>query len=108
MSQQNTKAPSNLVHSHKLREITELLIKHHNLHEGLYDLVLEFGINVGSVGFSPEERYPGAALGVRQIGLVKSEQMGNLTVDASEINPKAAASKPKAKSKPRTKLAALK
>lgn len=73
--------------SHELREITELLIKHHGLHEGLYDLALEFQIAVGAVGPDPASIVPGAMFGVRRIGIMKTEREGVSTVDAAKVNP---------------------
>lgn len=73
--------------SHELREITELLVKHHNLHEGLYDLALEFQIAVGAVGPDPASIIPGAMFGVRRIGIMKTEKAGASTVDAAQVNP---------------------
>lgn len=88
--------------SHELREITELLVKHHGLHEGLYDLALEFQIAVGAVGPDPASIVPGAMFGVRRIGIMKTEKAGVSTVDAAQVNPsiptkKVAAKKPASK-----------
>ena len=77
----------NLVGSHDLREITELLVKHHGLHKGLYDLALEFQIAVGAVGSDPSSIFPGAMIGVRRIGLVNTDKEGPSTVNAAEVNP---------------------
>ena len=77
----------NLVGSHELREITEMLVKHHGLHDGLYDLALEFQIAVGAVGPDPSSIFPGAMIGVRSIGLVNTDKEGPSTVNAAEVNP---------------------
>lgn len=88
--------------SHELREITELLIKHHGLHEGLYDLAFEFQIAVGGMGFQmaaesvvadPSSILPGAMFGVRRIGISKAVKVGVSTVNAAEVNPRGAAKK---------------
>lgn len=83
--------------SHELREITELLVKHHGLHEGLYDLALEFQIAVGAVGPDPQSIVPGAMFGVRRIGIMKTEKAGVSTVDAAQVNPSNPAKKVAAK-----------
>lgn len=83
--------------SHELREITELLVKHHGLHEGLYDLALEFQIAVGAVGSDPASIIPGAMFGVRRIGIMKTERAGISTVDAAQVNPSSHAKKVAAK-----------
>lgn len=73
--------------SYSLREMTELLIKHHKLHEGLYELSFEFQISVGGFGNSPENVLPGAMFGISGIGLSKSEKENINTVDAAKVNP---------------------
>ncbi|WP_097458707.1 hypothetical protein [Mangrovitalea sediminis] len=70
-----------------LRELTEVLIKHYGIHEGQYDLLVEFKIGVGALGPNQELALPGAMVGVSRLGLVKSTKMGNNTVDAAEVNP---------------------
>lgn len=76
-----------LIGSHELREITELLVKHHGLHEGIYDLALEFQIAVGGMGVDPLTNLPGVMFNVKRIGIVKAHQVGASTVDAAEANP---------------------
>jgi hypothetical protein len=73
--------------SYSLREITELLIKHQELHEGLYELSFQFQIAVGGVKTSPENVLPGAMFGVSAIGLSKSEEENMNTIDAAQVNP---------------------
>lgn len=81
--------PNHIDVSYSLPEVAELLIKHHNLHEGLYELSLQFQIAVGGVGIgkSPENILPGAMIGVSAIGLSRSEKKGPNTVDAAKVNP---------------------
>jgi hypothetical protein len=86
-----------LIGSHELREITEILVKHHGLHDGLYDLALEFQIAVGAVGPDPSSIIPGAMFGVRRIGIVKTVKPGMSTVNAAEVNPRSVAKKVAAK-----------
>ena len=86
-----------LVGSHELREITELLVRHHGLHEGLYDLAIEFQIAIGAVGIDPSAIVPGAVFGVRRIGIMKTVTPGISTVDAAEVHPPSAAKKVAAK-----------
>lgn len=73
--------------SYSLREITELLIKHQDLHEGLYELSFQFQIAVGGVKASPENVLPGAMFGVSAIGLSKTEEENKNTVNAAQVNP---------------------
>lgn len=76
-----------VIGSHDLREITELLVKHHGIHDGLYDLAIEFQIAVGAVGPDPSSITPGAMIGVRRIGLLQTDKHGPSTVNAAEVNP---------------------
>jgi len=95
MQQPNTNPSQGqeLIGMRELREIAELLVRHQGLHEGLYDLAIEFQIAVGGVGPSPESILPGAMVGVKRIGLKQAALLGPTTVDASIINPPPAAVK---------------
>jgi len=86
--QSNKHLPNQIV-NFSLVELTEILIKHQELHEGLYNLSLEFQIAVGAVGPTPELISPGAMIGVSRIGLAKTEkEKANIhTVDAASFNP---------------------
>lgn len=83
----------NIIANHELREITEILVKHHGLREGLYDLMLEFQIGIGPAGPDPSSVVPSAMVGVKRIGLTKTTNPGASTVNAAEINPQPVAKK---------------
>lgn len=87
----------------ELKDVITLLIKHFDIHEGMYDLGLEFQIGVGNFGPNKEKAYPGAAIGLAGIKLVESAAMGPHTVDAAKCNPAATASEKKAPRKTSTK-----
>ncbi len=70
-----------------LRELAEVLVRHYGIHEGNYDLVLEFQIGVGQVGPDPEAQLPGAMVSIARIGLIQAADVGTTTVDASIVNP---------------------
>lgn len=74
---------------YSLHDMTVMLIKHLDLHEGLYDLSFEFQIAVGGVGPSPESICPGAMIGIRGVGLSSTplEQLSVNTVNAAKVNP---------------------
>lgn len=93
MQQRDINQPPELVATHELREITEILVKHHGLHEGLYDLALEFQISVGAVGPDPASLVPGATFGIKAIGIMKTGKEGLSTVDAAKVNPSSPANK---------------
>ncbi len=80
------------------RELAIALVKYYDLHEGHFDLMLEFQIGIGPVGPNRESLSPGASIGVTRFGLTPSVNPGEQTVNAAEINPapKKARSKPAA------------
>jgi hypothetical protein len=84
---QNTAAHTPISDPLSLRELAEVLIKHYEIHEGNYDLALEFQIGVGQVGPNPELQLPGAMVSVSRIGLIQATNIRPTTVDASIVNP---------------------
>lgn len=81
---------------HSLRELAEILVRHHDLHEGRYELIIEFKMSFGSMGPSAAEALPGAMLGVSAMGLVPATTPDDLPhiVDAAVVNPKKKTRKP--------------
>lgn len=79
----NSPAPYSL----PLRQITEMLVKHFDLHDGLFDLAVEIQIGLGSFGPNPTSALPGAFFGVKSLGLMPASNKGLAVVDASVINP---------------------
>jgi len=100
MQQPTNPQQQEIVAAHELREITELLVKHHGLHEGLYDLMLEFQIGIGAAGPDPSSIVPSAMVGVKRIGLMKAFSPGAATVNAAECNPKSLVKKVAVKKSP--------
>lgn len=78
----------NDIHTHTIQELTEILIKYHGIHNGMYELTFEVNIAVGAIPMPEGGALPGAAVGFSKIGIKRSE--GNLPscVDASLVNPK--------------------
>ena len=70
-----------------MKEVAELLVKQYDLHEGLYDLLLEYQFAFGNFGPTPTQITPGAMIGLAKLGLTRVEKLGPLTVDAAQINP---------------------
>lgn len=83
-----------------MRDLTAVLIKHYGIHEGRYDLLVEFQIGMGAVGPDPASATPGAMIGVSRVGLMPAKGNGPTSVDAALVNP--ASSSAAAKSKPTT------
>ena len=70
-----------------MKEVAALLIKHYGVHEGQFDLVIEYQFGAGAVGPNPASPVPGVMIGITKLGLAKSLKPGPLTVDAAEVNP---------------------
>jgi hypothetical protein len=69
-------------------EVVEALLKKEGIHEGIWGLYVEFGIQAANVGLSLQEAKPAAIIPVMKIGLQKFEEEGSLSVDAGRVNPK--------------------
>jgi len=70
------------------RELLQMLIKHFDLHEGLYEVSGDFKLSVGKFGLAG-------------VGLVRTDQTGPLAMDAAECNPiPAARTRRKSKASP--------
>jgi hypothetical protein len=76
-----------------MRDLAAVLVRHYDLHDGSYDLLLEFQIGMGMVGPGPEALTPGAMVGISKVGLIKSAVDGPTTVNAAIINPAKKSSK---------------
>ena len=79
---------------HKLftaRELTETLIKHAHIHEGVWGLMVEFGFGAGNMPIAgPDNEFslkPAGIVSISRIGIQKFDQPNPLTVDAAEVNP---------------------
>jgi hypothetical protein len=84
-------------YSFDLKEVTVALIKHHDLHEGLWTLAFEFNFGAGLFGPTPQDSKPGALMAINKLQLVRqrdSEAAAGPTVDAAEVNPAVADAKP--------------
>ena len=78
--------PDRFVFSH--REVVEALIRQQGLHEGIWQLYVEFGIAGVNVGPDDTALNPAAVVPVVKLGLTKTDQRNNLSADAEEVNPK--------------------
>jgi|APGre2960657468_1045069.scaffolds.fasta_scaffold338413_1 hypothetical protein len=89
-----------------LKSLTEVLIRHFDIHEGIYQL--NFGFRIGVGGFamdgSPESPpLPGAMVGVEGVNILRIPDGVDLpnAVDAAKVNP---VNKPKANSRSKKKI----
>lgn len=81
--------PTQFTLTHK--ELTELIIKHANVHEGRWMLNLTLSFALGNFGPSEDQLSPGTVVAVSQIGIQReTPEMvvpPNLMVDAAAVNP---------------------
>lgn len=70
-----------------MRDLTEVLIKHYGIHEGLHDLMIAYQIGMGGVGPDNASISPGVMIGVSKVGLMLSSNNGPNSVDAAIVNP---------------------
>ena len=68
------------------KEVVEALLKKHNIHEGIWGIYVEFGIQGANVE-SPTGVYPSAIVPIKTIGLQRMNKVTALSVDAAEVNP---------------------
>ena len=70
------------------KEVAEALIKHNDIHEGLWGITIKFGIQAANISAGPGENLtPVAIVPVLNIGLQKFEEENSLSVDAAKVNP---------------------
>jgi len=68
-------------------EVVEALIKKQGLHEGIWQLYIEFGIGATNMPTGENQLSPCALVPVRKIGLHRVDKEGSLAIDASKVNP---------------------
>lgn len=68
-------------------EVATALIKQQDIRDGIWAVSCEFGLAAITAGPDDERLAPTAMVPVRRIGLVKVEELGVLSVDASVVNP---------------------
>jgi hypothetical protein len=73
----------------KYKEVVEALIKSAGVHEGKWQLLVQFGIAAANMGPTPSEVVPGAAVLITSVGLTRatSESPESLVADAAIVNP---------------------
>lgn len=69
------------------RELAELLVRQYGLHEGHYELLVEFMIGSGNMGPNPESVAPTAFVSFSKVGLTKVPAPTPMSVDAAAVNP---------------------
>ena len=69
-----------------LKQLAEILIKHHGVHEGFFEAAPEITFGVGGVNF-PEGVFPGVVSGIKAVRLQASTSDSPWAVDAAVCNP---------------------
>lgn len=70
------------------KELLALMLKDQGIHEGIWALMVGFGLGVANVGPSDNEVNPAAIIPLLHVGLQKGTLLNNITVDAAEVNPR--------------------
>lgn len=78
---------SQMTFSH--REVAEALVKAHGVHEGLWGIYVEFGVQGANIGTDPEKKdlMPAAIVPILKLGIQRFPEENQLTVDAAVVNP---------------------
>lgn len=76
-------------HLFNFQELAEALVKKQQLHEGLWAVYIEFGIGAANINTKEggKDYLPAAIVPVKGIGLLRSTEESNLTIDAAIVNP---------------------
>jgi hypothetical protein len=69
------------------KEIATLLVKASDIHEGIWGVFVNFGIQANNIGPTESELRPSAIIPILQFGLMKVDKETNLSVDAAKVNP---------------------
>lgn len=77
--------PSQIMFSYK--EVAEALVKKHGLHEGIWTLAINFGLQATNMGPNDSELKPVVMNAILGIGLQRAEKETNLSVNAAVVNP---------------------
>ncbi|WOH80658.1 hypothetical protein RX327_33705 [Bradyrhizobium sp. BEA-2-5] len=70
-------------------ELIAAMVKQAGIHEGKWQLIMNFGLGAGNMGPTEAELVPGAMVAVTSIGIQKATDgaPAALVVDASIVNP---------------------
>ncbi len=69
------------------KEVVEALIKQQGLHEGIWQLYVEFGIGAANVPTGENQLSPSAIVPINRIGLSRVDAENPIALDASKVNP---------------------
>jgi len=71
------------------KELATALIKHQGIHEGIWGLTIQVGIQAGNIQAGPSENDTvlGIIIPLQKIGIQKQDKPNPITVDAAKVNP---------------------
>ena len=72
---------------YKLKELTVLMLKDQKIHEGQWQILVNFGFGAANIGPNEAELAPAALVPVMGVGIQKVSEKTPLSVDATEVNP---------------------
>jgi hypothetical protein len=72
---------------YKAKELTILLLKDRGIHDGFWQLLVNYGFGAANMGASEAEVAPSAIVQLLGVGIQKVPEKAPLTVDAAEVNP---------------------
>ena len=79
---------------HKLftvKELTEIVIKHADVHEGIWGLMVEFVFGAANMPIAgPNNEFslkPTGIVSIGRLGIQKFDEPNPLTIDAAKVNP---------------------
>ena len=67
------------------KEVVESMIRQHGLTEGKWALFVKFGISAVNAGEGPDSLRPTALLPILELGLQRTDENTNLSVDAEDV-----------------------
>ncbi|MDP9237446.1 MAG: hypothetical protein M3P30_08640 [Chloroflexota bacterium] len=67
------------------KELVEIMLRQQGISDGLWALFIKFGIGAANIGEGPDLIRPSAIVPVMEIGIQRTDDRTNLTVDASEL-----------------------
>lgn len=75
------------------KELLETLVKHLEIHEGLWQLAFNLVVSTGNLGPTPEQTFPGVMVTIPSVGVLRVAPgtplsgPGVVIVDAAQVNP---------------------
>jgi len=71
------------------QELVTALIKHQGIHEGIWGLTIQVGLQAGNIqaGPSGSDTVMGIIIPLQKIGIQKQDKPNPIAVDAAKVNP---------------------